>query len=112
MAGDREQKGAPVTTLHARWSVTAFAIGLLAILASGCVVGEGGYGYVGDVGYGLDYYEPYGVRYGGWGPGYRVAPYRGGEHRSVPSIPSGSRGGGGHGGGGHGGGGHGGGGYH
>lgn len=88
-----------MTILLSRGAAAAFAIGLIAILASGCVVPEGGYGYAG---YGIDYYEPYGVPYGGWGPGYRVAPYRGGEHHAMPSIPSGSRGGGGaHGGGGH-----------
>lgn len=93
-----------------RWSTAAFAIGLFASLSSGCVVG-GGYGYDGNVGVGVDYYEPVGVEYGGWGRGYRVAPFRGGgDHRtdrndshphayrsapeshSAPSIPSRSRG--------------------
>jgi len=79
---------------------------LLLLALSGCVVpvGDydgGGYGYVGG------YYEPYGYEYGGWGPGYRVGPPRGGErhgraqtqrsfrsapsHRSTPSIPTRSR---------------------
>jgi hypothetical protein len=99
-----------------RWSTAVFAIGLFASLSSGCVVsgGGGGYGYDGNVGVGLGYYEPAGVEYGGWGRGYRVAPYRGGDdHRtdrtdrsdshahgyrsapashSAPSIPSRSRG--------------------
>ena len=30
---------------------------------------------------GAGYYEPSGVDYGGWGPGYHVAPFRGGDHR-------------------------------
>jgi hypothetical protein len=93
-----------------------------ALLASGCAVGGGEYGYDsgGGVGVGFDYYDTYGGDYGGWGPGYRVGPHRdrGGDHgqrapepsrgrpsgshsyhapaagRSVPSIPSGVRGGG------------------
>ena len=94
------------------------------LLLAGCAVDAGpgygpgpGYGYGGGVG--VDYYEPYGVAYGGWDSGYNVGPYRGrgdwhgggGGPRSFhaapgrsgpPSIPSGARGagGGGHGGGG------------
>jgi hypothetical protein len=80
-------------------------IGLFASLSSGCIATGGGYGYDGGVGY----YEPAGVVYGGWGSGYRVAPFRGGGHRaapasghayrsapasrSAPSIPSRARGG-------------------
>lgn len=110
-----------------RWSVTALAIGLVALLSFGCVVAGGGYG---DAGYGLGYYQPYGVPVGGWGADYHVAPYREGEHRrdegggrpaahayrpapasrAMPSIPSHPRTGGGDRGGGHGGGDHGGGG--
>jgi hypothetical protein len=93
-----------------RWLAIAFVIGLFTTLSSGCAVtGDGyGYGYDGDVGIGLDYYEPYGGDYGGWGSGYHVGPYRGGDHRpgrggghapshayrsapashSMPSIPS------------------------
>jgi hypothetical protein len=94
------------------------AAGLFAVLLSGCVVPVGG-GYAEDggvsVGLGVDYYEPFGAVYGGWGPGYRVGPYRGGDYRqergggreaphafrpapashSMPSIPSRSRSGGG-----------------
>ena len=97
-----------------RWSATAVAIGLFMVLATGCVVAGGGYGYDGGVGIGLDYYEPYGADYGGWGPGYRVGPIRDGAHRPdrggghppahtyrpapashpMPSIPSRSRSGG------------------
>ncbi|MDR3387974.1 MAG: hypothetical protein P4L92_13075 [Rudaea sp.] len=86
------------------------AVALCAALSSGCAVSGGGYGYGyegGGVSVGLDYYEPYGGYYGGWGPGYRVGPVRGGDHRrdarggstqhayrsapashSAPSIPS------------------------
>jgi hypothetical protein len=93
-----------------RWSAIAAVGGLFVALASGCVVG-GGYGYDGEVGVGADYYEPYGAVYGGWGPGYNVAPFRGGDHRggggghafraapagrAMPSIPSGGRSGGSH----------------
>ena len=47
---------------------------LLAALALGCVA-EGGY-YGAAPGYGVDYYAPYGIDYGTWGPSYLVAPYR------------------------------------
>jgi hypothetical protein len=96
-----------MNTLLLRGTAIAIVMGLLAILSYGCAVSGGGYGYDGG---GLDYYEPYGVDYGGWGPGYRVAPFRDGGQRSgggghayraapashaMPSIPSGSRSGGG-----------------
>ncbi len=104
-----------------RRAANALMIVLPAALAFGCVVGDGGY-YGGAAGYGVDYYEPYGYVYGGWGPTYLVAPYRdhGREHegerehfaehggheaphafraapagRAMPSIPSAPRGGGG-----------------
>ena len=97
-----------------RWSAIAFVIGLFTLMSTGCVVTGGGYEYEDGVGIGLDYYEPYGAVYGGWGPGYRVGPVRDGYHRpdsggghppphayrsappshSVPSIPSRSRSGG------------------
>jgi hypothetical protein len=95
-----------------RWSAIALVIGLFTLLSSGCVTGGG---YADGVGIGVDYYEPYRPDYGGWGPGYRVAPFRGGDHgpghgdfhpaghayrsapptHSIPSIPSHSRSGGG-----------------
>ena len=105
--------------LLSRWSALACAIGLFTTLATGCVAPGGGYGYDNGVGVGVDYYEPYGGYYGGWGSGYRVGPSRGGyDHggggyrggggspgghsfrspaasHSMPSIPSGARGGGG-----------------
>ena len=101
-----------MTTLLVRWRAAAPLLALTVVLAA-CAVYGGGYGYAG--GPGLDYYEPYGGDYGGWGGSYRVAPYRGGGHQAagrgtMPSLPSGAghaggaaRGGGG--GGGHGGGG-------
>jgi hypothetical protein len=85
-------------------SCKAGATGLLALVAlTGCLVG--GYGGT-DVGVGVGYsgafYEPGGYEYGGWGPGYRVGPPRGGRAergarpgRSAPSIPHNTRGGGG-----------------
>ena len=104
---------------RARWSAVVTAAGLFAVILAGCVVPVGG-GYEDGgvaIGLGVDYYEPYGAVYGGWGPGYRVAPFRGGGERreerggggreashafrpapashSVPSIPSHSRSGGG-----------------
>ena len=66
---------------------TLFAMMSVLALAGCAVEGVGyengpdyGYGGVG-VGVGIDYYEPYGSFYGGWGPSYRVGPYRGGERR-------------------------------
>ncbi len=101
-----------------RRSASAFAIGIVTVLSSSCAVPvDGGYGSGYDnnvsVGIGLDYYEPWGTDYGGWGPGYRVGPYRDGGHyrgaggrpgpreyrpvsagRAMPSIPSRARSGG------------------
>lgn len=68
--------------LLARWSATAFVIGLFTVMSSGCVVPGDGYGYDTRVSIGVDYYEPYGAFYGGWGPGYNVGPYRDGNYRS------------------------------
>jgi len=88
----------------------AWIVGMIALLTLpvGCAV-DGGYGYspAVSVGVGLDYYEPFGFDYGGWGRGYDVGPPRGGEpHRGVapargfrlapqgramPSIPSAPR---------------------
>ena len=98
-----------------RWLALVFVGLTLTILLSGCVFPGGGYEYDDGVGIGAAYYEPYGVYYGGWGPGYHVAPYgHGGDHgpagagvhasarayrpapasHSTPSIPSRSRSGG------------------
>ncbi|MGO9445476.1 MAG: hypothetical protein ACLPXB_11950 [Thiobacillaceae bacterium] len=99
-----------------RGSAIAFVIGLSTVPLSGCVVPGGGYGYDngGGVDIGVDYTEPYGAVYGGWGPGYAVGPVRGGNYspergggqpaqhayrsapasHSMPSIPTGSRSGG------------------
>jgi hypothetical protein len=78
-------------------------------VATGCVASVGGGGRYDDsvdVSYGVGFYEPYGYDYGGWGPGYRVGPSRGGENRRdragrayhapqpsrrTPSIPTHSR---------------------
>jgi hypothetical protein len=99
----------------------ALVIGPLLLLPVACAVtADGGYG---DVGIGVDYYDPfaYDYGYGGWGPGYRVAPFGPGvrrlgagggggapQHayrpaaagRSMPSLPAGGRAGGGRAGGG------------
>lgn len=95
-----------------------FALSALtwSFLSAGCVMSDGGYGYDDGV-VGADYYDSVGigVDVGGWGPGYHVAPYRGGhrpeggEHRpggaaghayrsapasrSMPSLPHGNSGG-------------------
>jgi hypothetical protein len=107
-----------MNNLFSRRLVISLLVGLYTALLAGCVVVDGGYGYGygdgvgGDVG--LDYYEPFGMNYGGWSPGYRVGPSRGEGQRgsgqssqhsyrsapashSAPSIPSrsgGSRSGG------------------
>jgi hypothetical protein len=96
------------------------------MIAPACTLEPGyGYGYDGttNIGVGIDYYEPLGFDYGGWGGNYRAGPPRGGPrggggrggashaYRSapashgMPSLPSGPRGGGGGGGRGGGGGG-------
>jgi len=93
-----------------RCSLSVCAVGMV-VLSTGCVVAGGGYGYDGNVGVGVgvDYYEPVGGYYGNWEPGYQVGPYRDGGRRfdgdrgshayrsapgsrSMPSIPSRSRG--------------------
>ncbi|MFI5304277.1 MAG: hypothetical protein ACHQYP_05710 [Nitrospiria bacterium] len=68
--------------LFFRWPIIAFVFGTLAVILAGCIV-SGGYGYDNGGGIGVDYYEPYGVYYGGWGPGYRVAPFRDGDRRLI-----------------------------
>jgi len=101
-----------VNTTWLRWSAITFVSGLFILLSSGCVVAGGGYGYDDGASIGVDYYAPLGGVYGGWGPGYGVAPVRGGYRRpdggrssahayrsapagrSMPSIPSGGRSGG------------------
>lgn len=73
-----------------RWSAFTLVAVAWTFLSAGCIMSDGGYGYGYDDGViGAGYYEPYGVDYGGWGPGYHVAPFRdaghrpdGGEHRS------------------------------
>jgi uncharacterized membrane protein YgcG len=123
-----------------RWSIRVALLAALAFLAVGCAAYPAGYGYGGDLGYYQPYAtQPYATEYGGWGPGYAVAPFRPGYHlhfdhedhyhadhevhdfrgggRGFPSLPSHGRMGGGfagghggfHEGGSHGGGSHGGG---
>ena len=108
-----------------RCLVLAFGVGALMVLIACCILPDGGIGCDDSACIGAVYYEPSGGYYGGWGPGYQVAPFRGGGHRqtggggrasapayisapasrSMPSLPSrgGGGGGGGHGGGGGGG---------
>jgi hypothetical protein len=62
------------------WSAFFIAAGAWILLSSGCIMSDGGYGYD-EGGYaGPGYYDSFGVEYGDWGPGYRVAPFRGGDH--------------------------------
>jgi hypothetical protein len=104
------------TLQRARRPAALIGMVALLVLPAGCAV-EGGsaYGPAVSVGVGLDYYEPFGFDYGGWGPGYNVGPPRAGAPRgggapgrgwrpappgrAMPSIPSapprgGARGGG------------------
>jgi hypothetical protein len=101
--------------MHKRWLGFGFGAAALVLMNACAVEGVGVDGSVGVVGYDGGYYEPDGYAYGGWGPGYRVGPGRGGYQRGghpsesyrrapasrpTPSIPSRPRGGGGsHGGG-------------
>jgi hypothetical protein len=66
----------------------AFAVCALTGLLSGCVSTGG---YYDDGGIGAAYYEPPDVVYGGWGPGYHVAPYRGDDHRDHHPTSGGGR---------------------
>lgn len=80
-----------MNTVPRRWRVSA--LGLL-LLTAMCACTAGGGVYVEGV------YEPAGYEYGGWGPGYHVAPprrvergdehrgERGGEHRPEPAKQS------------------------
>jgi hypothetical protein len=63
---------------HSRRIAQAIVASALTVLCSGCLVAGGGYYDGGEIGVG--YYEPPVAVYGGWGPGYQVAPFRGGEH--------------------------------
>jgi hypothetical protein len=74
-------------------TVCLFALISLAACVAGPYEGGVSVGYVGG------FYAPGGYEYGGWGPGYRVGPPRGGARGvggRAPSIPSGPRGGAGH----------------
>jgi hypothetical protein len=123
MAGLAQRQGGAMKARHGGSALAALlCVVPLLLLPAGCAV-DGGYGYGYDssvsVGVGMDYYEPLGFDYGGWGRGYNVGPPRGGERRgegdrrgaverhgggapgqgyrpagqgrAVPSIPSGQR---------------------
>ena len=66
--------------MRIRWMAACLGALALAMLNACEVSGVGVDGSVG-VGYVGGYYEPYGYEYGGWGPGYRVGPGRGGDRR-------------------------------
>jgi hypothetical protein len=121
MVGGRGQGGDKVSHFLSRLPAVACLIGLSAVVLSGCAGPDGGYAYGGDPG--VDYYEPYGFAYGGWGHDYHVAPYHGSGHgfagggfhgahafrsapagHAMPSLPAGRGGGFAHGAGGPGGG--------
>ena len=73
-----------VAMTPARGACRAAMLALVLAALGGCAAV--GVGYGGPVGsaYIGGYYEPYGYPYGGWGPGYRVGPPRGGVHRAPP----------------------------
>ncbi len=72
-----------MSTLFSRASAATCMLGLFTIPLSGCVAPGYGYGSDGGLGIAAAYYEPYGVDYGGWGPGYLVGPPRGGYQGAV-----------------------------
>jgi hypothetical protein len=100
---------------HLRRSAWLALVVPFLMIPAACTL-EPGYGYDGtaNIGVGIDYYEPLGFDYGGWGGNYRSGPPRGGvrtfhdeggrashayqpapSSRPMPSLPTGSRGGGG-----------------
>ena len=81
-------------TSYVRWSAFTLAAVTWSLLSAGCIMSDGGYGYDDGGAIGVGYYESYGVDYGGWGPGYNVAPYRGGPHREGGERRRGDPGGG------------------
>jgi hypothetical protein len=122
MAGRPQHEGVAVKPIFGGRLVWLVLLAPLASMPSACTV-EPGYGYGSgygpgyeggaNIGFGVDYYEPFGFDYGGWGPDYRSGPPRGGQRtfrdggrgathayrpapssRAMPSIPSGPRGGG------------------
>jgi hypothetical protein len=60
--------------------VFVYGVGTLVVLMACCILPDGETGYDSG-GICTAYDEPYGVDYGGWGPDYQVAPYRGSGHR-------------------------------
>jgi len=67
-----------MNNLFQRWIRCVGGILLLTLLCGACVVPGDRY-VSGSVSYGVDFYEPYGRDYGGWGPGYLVGPPRTGD---------------------------------
>jgi hypothetical protein len=76
MVGNPRPELATVKAHLFRWPTSILVIGLFSLLACGCAVPDGGFVSDQGVGFGLSYYEPYGIRYGGWGAGYYVGPTR------------------------------------
>jgi hypothetical protein len=85
------------TTWNKKSASMLFAFLLLGL--GGCVAvggydGAPGYYSGSNIGYGVDFYQPYGYNYGGWRPGYQVGPPlrgridRPGQSYSRPSGPS------------------------
>ena len=114
MAGGPEREGVAMSRIRVERLASGALLASLLMLSSSCAI-ESGYGYDGgaNVGLGIDYYEPFGYDYGGWGPSYRSGPSRGGARgfrdggrgsphayrpapasHAMPSIPSGPRSGG------------------
>ena len=71
-------------------AISTLGMVLLPFLSS-CVVPGVGYEQSAEVGYGVNYYEPSGLAYGGWAPGYHVGPPRGGEPHPAPAHFTASR---------------------
>lgn len=75
-----------MNALFVRRSEIALAIALFTALLSGCVAPADRYRYDTRVSIGVGYYEPYGVFYGGWAPGYYVGPIYGNYYRPYPGM--------------------------
>jgi hypothetical protein len=69
-----------MNNLPQRWMIPALGVLLFAGLCA-CIATGPGYDGGGAGGY-VGIYGPEGYDYGGWGPGYHVAPPRGNERRA------------------------------
>lgn len=82
-----------MSTSRTRRVAMALLLGFNMLLASGCAVTGRGYVRSPDVRFGVGYYERGFGNYGGWGPSYRIGPYRNGVlRRGIGRVRPGPRG--------------------